>query len=410
MLLARIACLFVIACVASPTIAAESPSPSPTETSLRPLHARRVQRAHEVWRAGDDVDGVIFGTISGATADLEGRIYVLDSQLSIIHVFGAEGMHVGTLSREGNGPGESRHPRDLCMLGLDRLGLAHPYPGRVITLDLNGVPAGEIHYDPVDGASCGFMVLQRIRAAGDLLILGGFCGEVGDKAGKGSSTQVIFVSRCTPDGRELGRYLERRRAVDYSGQVFDELDFDQPWDRVALARDGRLFLAPDRNRYLIQIFSPDGRMQLEIERDDSGLPRSSEQLAAVYRDLEALARYYKAPPQEIKVCPAEPCITGFWPRPDGELWVRTSRGDHLAVTDAPMVLDVYDETGLFRDQVSIDCPFDPNRDTLHPLGPDRLLVVQGGREASLDLKGNALPNESDELPMMICYQLREAAH
>jgi len=192
--------------------------------------------------------------------------------------------------------------------------------------------------------------------------------------------------------------------------VIDELDYDRPWDRVALSRDGYLFIAPDRNRYLIEVFAPGGELQHTIDQDADGLERSSEQLAAVRRDLQAQVRYDKSPPREIRVCSTEPCVTGLWPRPNGSLWVRTSQGDHQARTVGAIVLDAYDEKGQFQNQVLLDFPFDPAADTLHPLGPDRVLIVCGGRDAALERKGNVIPNESTELPTIVCYQIEEDAN
>jgi len=254
------------------------------------------------------------------------------------------------------------------------------------------------------------MVLRWLRAAEDLLVLGGFCMESGGKSGKSGNTQVDFISRCAPDGRELGRYLERHRAVDYSGRIIDEMDQDEIWQRAALGSDGRLYIAPDRNAYLVQVFGPDGSMQCQLEREMDGRPRSSERLASVRRDLEAWSRYYKNPPSEIRCCPSEPCITGLWPRPNGELWLRTSRGDHPATLGAAIVLDAYDSEGRFLHQVSLECPFDPYRDVLRPLGSGRLIVIRNGREATLDLKGNTRPNEGNGPVIVTCYRLDAASH
>jgi hypothetical protein len=75
-----------------------------------------------------------------------------------------------------------------------------------------------------------------------------------------------------------------------------------------------------------------------------------------------------------------------------------------------VVLNAHDETGRFQNQVLLDFPFDPAADTLHPLEPDRVLIVYGGRDAALDLKGNVIPNQSTELPTIVCYQIEEDAN
>lgn len=262
------------------------------------------------------------------------------------------------------------------MLGPDRLAFTHPFPGRVITLELDGTPVGDIHYRPTLGSSSSYVALQMIHGTRDRLVLGGTSWETDGEKGKnatGGATEVLFIAHCDADGQELSRCLEQRREIDYSGELIDELDHDRPWDRVALSRDGYLFVAPDRNRYLIEVFAPGGELQHTIDRDAGGLERSSEQLAAVRRDLQARVRYYKNPPREIRVCSTEPCVTGLWPRPDRSLWVRTSQGDHQARTVGAVVLNAHDETGRFQNQVLLDFPFDPAAD-------DRLLPDRRGRE------------------------------
>ena len=60
----------------------------------------------ELWRAGGLDEDVIFGEIEQIVAGPEGNLYVLDSQLCQVMVFGPEGEFLRTLSREGEGPGE----------------------------------------------------------------------------------------------------------------------------------------------------------------------------------------------------------------------------------------------------------------------------------------------------------------
>jgi hypothetical protein len=170
-----------------------------------------VYRADELWRAGDADGDVILGVIAGVTTDEDGRVYVLDGQLSTIHVFAAHGEYRGTLSREGDGPGESRRPTDLTMLGPDRLAFTHPFPGRAITRELDGTPAGDIHYRPTLGSSSSYVALQMIHGTRDRLVLGGAYWETDGEKGKnatGGATEVLFIAHCDADGQELSRCLE----------------------------------------------------------------------------------------------------------------------------------------------------------------------------------------------------------
>jgi hypothetical protein len=64
------------------------------------------------------VDGpqeLLFGKIAAVAADDSGTIYVADGLSSNVRAYNIAGSHLGTLGREGQGPGEFRYLRDLVL-------------------------------------------------------------------------------------------------------------------------------------------------------------------------------------------------------------------------------------------------------------------------------------------------------
>ena len=60
----------------------------------------------ELFRLGEDEDGVLFGRIAQIASDAAGRIYVADYQNPVVQVFSDAGELESTFGGEGTGPGE----------------------------------------------------------------------------------------------------------------------------------------------------------------------------------------------------------------------------------------------------------------------------------------------------------------
>ena len=96
----------------------------------------------EIWRiGGEDDEDVLLGIITRALVDEEDNIYLLDQQLSEVQVFSSDGEYMKTLGREGSGPGEVTRPGDFLFMPDGTLGLVQIFPGKIVKVDLNGVPA-----------------------------------------------------------------------------------------------------------------------------------------------------------------------------------------------------------------------------------------------------------------------------
>ena len=127
----------------------------------------------ELWRRGGEDDEVMIGLPVEALSDEEGRVYLADQQLCQIFVFNEEGELEKTLSREGEGPGEVQGPIDMVRLPDGTIGLAEFFPGKIIKMTYDDLPAGEITVDVSGGKTGGFTIQTMAEAQGDHLVMAG---------------------------------------------------------------------------------------------------------------------------------------------------------------------------------------------------------------------------------------------
>ncbi len=220
---------------------AENTTTPHVHNAAEPPGGLRTLPAVEIWRRGGEEDEVLFGAVTRIITDDEGTLYVLDSQLSQVLLFSPTGDHLRTIMREGDGPGEMRYPADIFFLPDGRLGAIQSFPGKVITVQPDGTPAGSFVFGGSEG---NFGVLLRGLSCGSRIVLGGIDITYDND---GSSVQAYFLASCENDGAEIKRYYERQVTRTYSEAGLSELELDAPWERVALAADGRCIIAPERN-------------------------------------------------------------------------------------------------------------------------------------------------------------------
>ncbi|MFH1843582.1 MAG: hypothetical protein ABIF77_10300 [bacterium] len=340
----------------------------------------------EKWRVGGEDDDIFFGAIGQVLADDEGNFYFLDTQLAEIKVYSPDGQYLTTLSREGDGPGETRRPGDMLFLPDGSLGIVQGFPGKIVKIGRDGTPAGSINLTGTDQAENRFGVLSVAMTGGGNIYLVGFNMNFNQQTG--SMNQTLYLSRCDNEGKELNCYLSKEYPITYGDFVMQESGIDFIWfGRVAVDRDGKVYLAPERNEYAIQVLLPDGSVDRIIEREYKSYQRSDQDKADYKPTLVAIGRNYPVPPRDVELLDSAADILGMQITPDGKLWVSSSQ-DVMHLPDGIMaVVDEFDADGHYLHKVRVVGPADPRRDNMYFPTAGRVVVVTGALDAYQSMQG-----------------------
>jgi hypothetical protein len=359
----------------------------------------------ELWRAGGEDDEVFFGSVASVRTDSEGNILLLDGQLSEVHVYSPDGELQRTVCREGDGPGEVRQPNDMFVTADGTICVMQGFPGRIVKLTADGLPAGEAAYSQSEGSQGQFAVLNRgFDLAEGILLVG-----IRMSFGAAINNQTYFLSICSDDGVEKSALVEKDHAIDYSDFEMTEIGLDFVWSRVAVGPKGDIFVAPERNIYEIQVFGSDGAPVRTITRDYSQSPRDKDEMKAAHQILEAVGAYYPSPPRRYVTEETSAAIAGMWVTDDGRLWVQTGNAHKSTPEGTWVVLDVFTADGKFEKQVALPGSYQARQDGLF-VQPDGLfIVVVGALDAFLNqqaVSSDEGGGESTAQPLeVICYRM-----
>jgi len=368
----------------------------------RPSQGTTTLRLQEQWRAGGEGSDVLLGLVTEAQSDTEGNVYVLDRQLSQAHVFGPDGSLVRTLGREGDGPGELRFPTNLILLPDGRVGVSRVMPGSIVLLARDGTPAGMIHIGET-GTSAPMQFLDEVLCEANRLVVSG--RSVHRNAG--GVERELYVGILDLSGKEQTRLMSKRGSDPIMSRKYVERD--EHWvsrGGMAADRDGRVYLAQERDRYAISVYSPEGKLERVIERECHPRKRTAEEKAQVGSGMVAIVNGERVR-FEIVAEDYPPRIQGMNAMRNGELWVVGAPETDALPAGILQVYDVFNPGGEFTRQVQLAGPGDPDGDRVVLLGPDRVLVVKGSAEATRALTGEGRAAGQDategEPLEIICY-------
>jgi hypothetical protein len=358
-----------------------------------PRDGRQVLELTERWHRGHDDDDLIFGAINTVATGPDGNIYVLDQQQSQVFVFDGEGTLLRILSREGEGPGESRRPEDMVFFADGTLGLAQYINGKIIRIDLQGTPLNSLMppgFDPSAGGG-GLLSIRRVRYRAGTLVINGAKVVPADEG----MVRTQYLVRCSDNLKPEVEYVSRSTAAVLMRDGWIEKNHYFPsherWDIDGL---GRVLAAAERNEYRITVFEPDGEVAFTFGRKLKPLTRTEAEKQEI-RDSLTVIRDGERVQVEVQVEDDHPAVAAlFWMAP-GEIWVRNARSGHDQEPGIMLTFDVFDTTGVFVRQVAIACEGDPDEDKLIFLGKDRVALVRGAVQARRNTFGGSRGEEED---------------
>lgn len=385
------------------------------------LHVKNPQTAidsameidlEEVFRLGgwDGGDDEFFGVITDIEQDAEGNLYILDSQLNEIKVYGPDGEFLNSIGREGEGPGEFRNANGLFWLPDGRLGVSQVFPGRLVTLHKDGTPGDDFKLEEVEGN--GFRLVMGVERAGDNLAVI-YALNKPDQA-KGLFTQSNILALFDGEGKELAQMHQHDSHINFASPKITELEFDSFRNRWTAGADGRVYAVPVLADYAIKVWSPDGTLDRVIERDYPVHDRTAEQKAELEELYERLSSGGNLPPgTTYEVEEIHPCVNwqGLYTRPDGSVWVSTSRGVDDIGNDVLATYDIFDPKGRFVRQAKLNGQCNNDQDAVFFVG-DRVFVITQFIDAVANLQGGGAAEEDaaeeEAEPMaLICYRSSE---
>lgn len=366
-----------------------------------PVEPAVTKAAEELWRVGGDDEDVLLGVVTSIAVDGEGRVYLLDAQLNVVHVFSPDGEFLREIGREGEGPGEFRRAESLFLTPAGNVAVMQGMPGKIIQLTPDGTPLD--NYPLPQGPDGGPMFLGGGVLAGDQLVLS--TRDFAQEEGGLSITSKLV--RINGSGEVTAKYAESERQQSMSNMSFDEKTNAQPL--FTAAADGRVYVYNDWEAYAINVYGRDGELERVIEREFEPRKRTKEEMEA--NKPRAFMKSDRGA-TEIKSTAAETdrTVRDLFARDDGTLWVVNSRGAAEPPDGAVATFDVFDAEGRFIRQVSIACDADYEGDGLHFVG-DKLIVVKelrtSRRAMFADLTGgDDAADEGDVEPLsVICYDI-----
>ena len=362
---------------------------------------------------GDEDSGDVLGEITDITMDGQGNTYLLDTSFNTVRIYGPDGEFQGTLGREGDGPGEFRNPEDCIVLSDGRLGVVQLMPGQVTTILPDGDP-GEPIRPPSDNGGMMNLLMGAQPVDGAIYT----CSSTMSMSDEGITT-ISQLLRLSLEGEVLSVIKSKEDKVESSGGVIamragSDDDFTGYW---SAAPDGRIYIAPRYDAYMMEVLNPEGELEQVIEVEYEHVKRTDEEIESLQTDMQ-----FATPHGEIELPPVNPMrrdITRMYPRPDGTLWVASSSTPVNRPEGAVGAFDVFDREGRLTGRVAIDVDFDRDYDRFHIVG-DYLFVckeVLAAPESSPSGGGGAMvvrigerraPVDEDREPMpysVVCYDL-----
>jgi hypothetical protein len=311
----------------------------------------------------------------------------------------------GFLGGEGDGPGEVRTPQDLMLMPDGTLALAQQFPGKLIRLQPDGTPAANVTVGVTGIAEGGFTVISGCTGRGERLLIGALL----QAPTPDGQSRLSYLAGIDAEGNELVRYCEHLTQLDFKKAHFVEREMLAPFlGAHALAEDGTLYAAPDRNAYRIDVHAPDGAHLRTIGRDFEPVPRDQ-------REIDRMNELFEIQDQRLpfditwEVEKTEQVLAGLRVDEAGNLWVEHARSGRDQPEGVFKSYDVFRSDGTWLREAQVVCAGDVHHDDLIFLGDGRVLFVRGLVLARLTASGSegAVFDEEDvpEAQEVICYRM-----
>ena len=351
----------------------------------RPIDAPITMKAEPLWTLGTDeeAEGEFFGVVTSILEAADGTVYLLDSQLSEIKAFSADGAYLRTFGPEGECPVEFRRARDMVFLPNGNLGVAQPRPARLIALTPEGTPAQD--FVPKGEDPNGMVMMRGAQRTGPGLVL-----EINRMVrSEGSLTRKVLLTAYDPAGNPGTTYFTHESSMDFANPVFREIDM-APTRVWRAGPDGRLYRAAADGSYAIHVHGPGGAVEKVYAVNKPPRARNADELKEARESM-----FFRGPVNPtVEASPNAPAIREIFYRPGDELWVMNGIDNYELPKGTAVIFDVINAKGEYVRRITVEGDFDIEGDLL-VFGAERLYVVRRFRDAMAVLFGNGSESEAD---------------
>jgi hypothetical protein len=335
----------ILALVLAPTAPAATP---PADVPVRHLAVR------ELWRIPAEDEAWLVSTVTDAAFDPRGDLCIADVRQKCVFVFGRDGSFRRTLGRAGEGPGESRDVRNVFFAG-DRYGLLQAVPGAIVWLHGDGTPAGKVAIAPAATEGESFVNVAWARQDGTRILAWIDRSSVRDGQLVRGEQGIVEVA---PDG-SVGPliYSEPEMENPRTDDGIDEGKVHDIWMRRWCGDgQGGAWVAPERDRYLLQHWGPGGRLLHEVELPYTLVVRSAKGRDRMLAWMTG--RGWKK--EQVRIGRTAPVFADLRLGAEGRLWARLDLGGKVPDGDVSRAYDVFDRDGRRLEHVRVHGGADAN--------------------------------------------------
>jgi len=358
---------FALCLLLASTAVAVHPDALRVVSSHEPTPAVEVQPARELWRVTDGDTDELMGVIADIVMDADGNTLMLDRSFKTVRIYGPDGEYINSVGREGDGPGEFRNPEKCLALPDGRVGVAELFPARIVTLTRDDVPA-----DPIELPGEGSMQIltdvvcraDRVHACSSML-----------KMNEEGVTSIAILQSVNTLGERQAVFKQENTAADTQGGAVTVSaageDFAGHW---AVDAAGRVYVAPLDHEYMVEVYNADGDLERVLDVEYDSVKRSQKEI----QDIEDQRGQFQTHGVQVDLPPVDPYlrdIQTLYPRNDGSLWIRSSRGMRDRPDGTVGAFDVFDASGKLVRRVALSADFDPDYDEWMIVG-DRLFILK----------------------------------
>ncbi len=399
-------------CILSACLLSQAPSdanqpeavPSRVKCSSSPTEGFVVLELEELWYADSEDEEYLFGLIVDAAADQDGNVYLLDRQLADAKVFSADGQYLKTLSRRGEGPGETQQPRGLSISDDGVVEIFQDFPPKYVWIDQIGRPVESVQLDlhgsggPAVGNLRWAVVKNgRFFASWSVLRL------MHDKM-----HEVSILASFDSKGQQLVQYYTDTRPIGSAPNPdCDYLSFRPGgWD---VDSAGRVYALRECGPYAVTVYDSTGSECAAFECEHQRRRRSEEELRRIeiiYRKTEGIPRN-----ADVRMNPDAPALVSVRVAGNGEVWILPDQDPADQARGVLATYDILTPAGDLVRKVQVAGDRDYSRDSWHWISSERLIVVRGYRTmyasyiASTELQ--TMDESATDDMEIVCYSVRE---